>query len=103
MNLLDSKKAQDLALFNLSNTNYITQYVIITTSLADKHSFALLDTLKTELKPRGEVFYSTDEENGDWVIADLGDIMIHIFTQNHRRKFNLEEFLNDYKRENKSD
>lgn len=91
--LLDSKKAEDIMLFDLQNRNYITQFVIIATSLADKHSFALLDTLKTELKAQGEVFYSTDEESGDWIIADLGEIMIHIFTENHRKKFNLEEFL----------
>lgn len=91
--LLDSKKAEDIMLFDLQDRNYITQFVIIATSLADKHSFALLDTLKTELKAQGEVFYSTDEESGDWIIADLGEIMIHIFTANHRKKFNLEEFL----------
>nr|WP_258443833.1 nicotinate (nicotinamide) nucleotide adenylyltransferase [Helicobacter sp. 16-1353] len=96
VHLLDSKKAEDIAFFDLTKSNYITQYVIIATSLADKHSFALLDTLKNELKPQGEIFYATDEDNGDWIIADLGDIMIHIFTQNHRKKFNLEEFLTNY-------
>lgn len=96
ISLLDSKKAEDIASFDLTKSSYITQYVVIATSLADKHSFALLDTLKDELKPKGEVFYATDEDNGDWIIADLGDIMVHIFTQNHRKKFNLEEFLVNY-------
>ncbi|WP_304421791.1 RsfS/YbeB/iojap family protein, partial [Helicobacter japonicus] len=52
--------------------------------------------LKSELKPQGEIFYATEEESEDWVIADLGDIMIHIFTPNHRKKFNLEEFLHSF-------
>lgn len=97
--LLESKKAEDVALFDLRQTPYITSFVIIATALADKHSFALLDYLKTELKAQGEHFYSTDEESGDWIIADLGDIMIHIFTENHRKKFNLEEFLENFKRQ----
>lgn len=97
--LLDSKKAENIALFDLRQSAYITQFVVIATSLADKHSFALLDTLKTELKAQGERFYSTDEDSGDWIIADLGDIMIHIFTENHRKKFNLEEFLSGFKRQ----
>lgn len=96
INLLDSKKAENINLFDLRKTPYITSFVVIATSLADKHSFALLDTLKTELKANGETFYSTDEESGDWIIADLGDIMIHIFTENHRKKFNLEEFLSGF-------
>lgn len=97
--LLDSKKAENIALFDLRQSAYITQFVVIATALADKHSFALLDTLKTELKAQGERFYSTDEESGDWIIADLGEIMIHIFTENHRKKFNLEEFLSGFKRQ----
>lgn len=97
--LLESKKAEDVALFDLRQTPYITSFVIIATALADKHSFALLDYLKTELKASGEHFYSTDEESGDWIIADLGEIMIHIFTENHRKKFNLEEFLENFKRQ----
>lgn len=97
VNLLDSKKAENIALFDLRQTPYITSFVVIATSLADKHSLALMDTLKTELKARGETFYSVDEESGDWLIADLGDIMIHIFTENHRKKFNLEEFLGNFK------
>lgn len=99
ISLLDSKKAENIMLFDLQKSSYITQFVIIATSLADKHSFALLDTLKTELKAQGEVFYSTDEESGDWIIADLGEIMIHIFTENHRKKFNLEEFLENYQKQ----
>ena len=61
IDLLDSKKADNIALFDLKDSGYITQYVIIATSLADKHSFALLDYLKSELKPKGETFYSVDE------------------------------------------
>lgn len=91
--LLDSKKASDIKSYDLQQCDYITQFVIIATSLADKHSYALLDYLKEELKKSGEIFFATDEESGDWIIADLGDIMVHIFTQNHRNKFNLDEFL----------
>lgn len=94
--LLDDKKAEDIVKIDLRESAYITSFVIIATSLADKHSFSLLDYLKNELKPSGEIFYATDEENGDWIIADLGDIMVHIFTPNHRKKFNLEEFLINY-------
>ena len=99
IDLLDSKKAENIALFDLKDSGYITQYVIIATSMADKHSFALLEYLKSELK--NEVFYCVDEESGDWIIADLGDVMVHIFTENHRKKFNLEEFLLNYKNNTK--
>ncbi len=91
--LLADKKGEDIEVFDLRGKDYIVDNVIIVTAMIGKHAFALLDYLKRELKPKGEVFYATEEESEDWVIADLGDIMIHIFTPNHRKKFNLEEFL----------
>ncbi|PAF53868.1 ribosome silencing factor [Helicobacter sp. 13S00482-2] len=97
--LLDQKKAENIDIFDLEGKDYIVDCVIIATAMAGKHSYALLDMLKTELKSLGEVFYSTDEESEDWIIADLGDIMIHIFTENHRKKFNLEEFLTKIKKQ----
>lgn len=95
--LLDTKKANDIVTFDLSNTNYITKYVILATSMAEKHGLSLLDVLKKELKANKETFYAVDENNANWIIADLGDIIIHIFTKETREKFNLEEFLNEYK------
>ena len=92
--LLEDKKGGDIEIFDLSGRDYIVDKVVIVSAMIGRHSFALLDHLKTELKPQGEIFYATEEESDDWLIADLGDIMIHIFTPNHRKRFNLEEFLN---------
>lgn len=93
VSLLEDKKGEEIEVIDLRGKDYITDFVVIVTALVGKHSFALLDTLKTELKAKGEQFFGTEEESEDWIIADLGDIMIHIFTENHRKKFNLEEFL----------
>lgn len=90
---LDSKKASDINMLDLRKKGYISQFVVIATSLAGKHSLALLDYLKEELKPIGAKFYAIDDSSEEWIIIDLGEIMIHIFTQNHRNKYNLDEFL----------
>ncbi len=91
--LLEDKKGEDIQVIDVREKEYLVDFVVIVTAMAGKHSFALLDFLKTELKPKGVEFYATDEESEDWLIADLGFVMVHIFTQNHRNKFNLEEFL----------
>lgn len=91
--LLEDKKGEDIFIADMSEREYLVEFVIIATAMAGKHSCALLDYLKSELKDSDMVFYATDEESEDWLIADLGDVMVHIFTQNHRAKFNLEEFL----------
>ena len=91
--ILEDKKAEDVEVFDLNGTDYFVDFVVITTALIDRHALALLDALKKPLKEKGENFYHIDDENPDWIIADLGDIIVHIFTENQRKKFNLEEFL----------
>ena len=92
--LLDMKKAEDIQVFDLRDKEYLTDSVIIATTLGDKHTLALLDMLKEELKPAGETFLAVDE--GDqWTVIDLGDIMIHLMVPEYRTKYNLEEFLAD--------
>jgi len=92
VDVLDSKKAEDIEVFDLEGKGYITNTVIIATALNNKHSIALLTHLKDELKPEGEEFLRT-EEDGDWTIVDLGDILIHIMTQSYRDMYSLEDFL----------
>jgi len=96
IDVLDSKKAEDIETFDLTGKSYLVNNVIIATALNNKHSIALLTHLKEALKPEGEEFIRT-EEDGDWTIVDLGDILIHIMTQAYRDKYTLEDFLTNFK------
>lgn len=96
IDILDSKKAEDIENFDLTGKGYIVNNVVIATALNNKHSLALLTHLKETLKPEGEEFIRT-EEDGDWTIVDLGDILIHIMTQAYRDKYTLEDFLTSFK------
>lgn len=94
VNVLDSKKAENIEVFDLTEKGYITNQVIIATALNNKHSIALLSHLKDELKPEEE--FLRTEEDGDWTIIDLGDILIHIMTQSHRDTYSIEQFLSTF-------
>lgn len=94
--LLDSKKAEEIEIFDLGNVDYIAKQVIIANSLGGKHTQALYDNMKEELKPLGESFYGADESD-EWIVADLGEIMVHLMTPNYRQRYNLEEFLKELK------
>ncbi len=97
VDVLDEKKADEIEVFDLSDADYIAEAVVLANSLGGKHTVALLDHLKESLKPKGEHFLHTDETE-DWVVADLGDIIIHIMTPAYRQKYSLEEFLSELKR-----
>lgn len=90
-NSLDSHKAENIEVFDLKDKNYFVDYAIIASSLGIKHTTALLSHLKDDIKP-AEKFNNVDE-SGDWVVIDLGDILIHIMTPEYRVKYDMETFL----------
>ena len=90
--ILDDKKAENIEIITLKDKNYLVDAVVIATTLNSKHGFSLLSYLKDGLKPYGEEFVRVDE-NDEWTIVDLGDVMIHLMSESHRKKYNLEEFL----------
>ena len=91
--ILDTNKAESIEVFDLSEKNYFVDYVIIASSLGSRHTTALLDHLKNGLKP--EENFSNVDESGDWVVVDLGDILIHIMTPEYRVKYDMEKFLSE--------
>jgi len=94
VNILDDKKADEIEVFNLEDADYIAKRVVIANSLNGKHTLALADHLKIGLKKSGDSILASDMSD-DWVVADLGDILIHIMVPEYRQRYSLEQFLSE--------
>ncbi len=92
--ILDDKKADEIEVFNLDGADYIAKRVVIANSLNGKHTLALADYLKKELKEQGDAFLAADMSD-EWAVADLGDILIHIMIPEYRQRYSLETFLSE--------
>ncbi len=95
--LLDSKKAEDIQVFDMSDKDYFTDYVIIATTLNERHSASLIDDLKPILKELNEQCLHA-ESSGEWAVLDLGNILIHLMSDNYRAKYDIESFLSDFEK-----
>ena len=89
--VLDKNKAEGIEVFDLKDKNYFVDTAIIASSLGSRHTLALLDHLKKDLKET-EHFNHVDESS-DWIVVDLGDVLIHIMTPEYRVKYDMESFL----------
>ena len=94
--LLDEKKGEEIEVFNLEDSDYIAKAVILVNSLGGKHTGALYDNLRVAFRESGESILGADESD-DWIVVDLGDILIHIMTPQYRMRYSIEEFLKDLK------
>jgi nicotinate-nucleotide adenylyltransferase len=91
---LEDGKAEDIVTIDLAGKTAIADYMVIATGRSSRQVAALTDHLETALKggPRLAVEGKTQ---GDWVLVDTGDIIVHIFRPEIRAHYNLEKMWGD--------
>ncbi len=98
VSILDSKKAENIQVFDMKDQDYFVEQVIIATTLGERHGSSLLVDLKKGLD--GETFLHVEDEN-EWIVIDLGDMLVHLMTPEYRSRYNIEEFLGERNEEMK--
>ncbi len=89
---LDDDKAQAVTVINLSGKSSIADYMVIASGTSTRQVAAISDHLVEKLKAAGEKHVSTDgKSQGDWVLIDVGDVIVHVFRPEVREFYNLEK------------
>lgn len=94
---LEEKKAQDIAVIELSGRSNIADYFIIANANSEPHLRALQNFLRVMLKDEGQGTYIPDysPESG-WFAMDLGDVIVHVFLPEQRQHYRLDSLLGDH-------
>ncbi len=89
---LDDDKAIDIVTIDLAGKTAIADYMIIATGTSSRHVTSMAQKLKQSLKERnGTIAKIEGGTNGDWVVVDAGDAIIHLFRPEIRELYNLEK------------
>jgi ribosome-associated protein len=89
---LEDVKAQDIKVFNTTELTSLFDRVVIASATSNRQSRALAANVRDKVKERGGSVISVEgEETGEWVLVDLGDVVVHIMQPNIRTYYNLEE------------
>jgi ribosome-associated protein len=89
---LEDIKAQDIQVFDTTKLTSLFDRVIIASATSNRQSRAIASNVRDKAKAAGgEVIAVEGEETGEWVLVDLGDIIIHIMQPAIRQYYNLEE------------
>ena len=89
---LDDSKAQDVVTIDLRGRSPLADYMVIASGGSQRHVSALADHLLYALKDcnKGQTRVEGLSEC-DWVLIDLGDIIVHLFRPETREFYNLEK------------
>ena len=89
---LDDHKAEDIVTIDLAGKSTIADYMVIATGRSSRQVGALAEHLVQLLKGYGIVGVTPEGlRQGDWVLIDAGDVIVHLFRPEVRAFYNLEK------------
>ena len=89
---LEDIKAFDIVALDVRKLTSIADYMIIASASSSRQTKALANNVQDKMKEINVgVVGMEGESEGDWVLVDVGDIVVHIMTPTTRAYYNLEE------------
>ncbi|MDO4683983.1 MAG: ribosome silencing factor [Lautropia sp.] len=89
---LEDVKAQDIRVFDTSELSDLFDRVVLATATSNRQTRALAARVSEKAREAGYPVVSVEgEDTGEWVLVDLGDLIVHVMQANIRAYYNLEE------------
>ncbi|MBI5109563.1 MAG: ribosome silencing factor [Rhodocyclales bacterium] len=89
---LEDIKAKDIEVINTTKVSSMFDRVIIATGDSNRQVKALAKSVHDKIKEAGGIVIGIEgEDSGEWVLVDLGDIVVHVMQPAVRAYYNLEE------------
>jgi len=89
---LEDIKAQDIETINVTKLTSLFDRVIIASGTSNRQTRALAKHVQAKVREAGGGVISVEgEESGEWVLVDLGDIVVHLMQPAIRTYYNREE------------
>jgi ribosome-associated protein len=90
-NSLDDDKAEDIVTIDMGGRSSLADAIVVATGRSSRHVASIAEHLARRLKEAG---YGTRPVNGaqqgDWVLVDAGDVIVHVFRAEVRDYYDLE-------------
>ena len=93
---LDAKKGMAIKLLRINDVSSLADYFIICTGTSNTHVNAMCDAVEAAMDEIGEPMISREgHRSGTWVLLDYGSVVVHVFTEDTRKFYDLERLWND--------
>lgn len=89
---LEDSKAQDIIKIDVRELTSMTDYMVIASGTSDRHVKSVAQNLVETMKKSGHRPLGVEGENdGEWVLVDLQDALVHVMLPRVREFYNLEK------------
>lgn len=88
---LEDVKGQDILTMDVKDKTSITDYMVIATGTSNRQLNAMVEKVRENVKAKGVQPLSEEGKgDSDWVLLDLGDVVVHVMTAAARQFYDLE-------------
>ena len=93
---LDEKKGMDIKLLKIDRVSSLADYFLICTGTSNTHVKTLCDYAEYTLEELGEKMLGREGHRGNtWELLDFGTVVVHVFTDEARKFYDLERLWAD--------
>ena len=93
---LDDRKGVDISLLEITDVTTIADYFLICTGTSSTHVKSLCDAVEEAMDNAGEPALRREgHRSGTWVLLDYGCLVVHVFTDEARKFYDLERLWSD--------
>lgn len=93
---VDKRQGDDIVVLDFKNNSPFLDYFVIATARNNRHAYSIIDEVEelADLEGIDIVSKSVSKESG-WLLIDIGSIVVHVFVNEERAKYNLESLWKD--------
>lgn len=89
---LEDKKGEDILLMDIQNIASFADYFVLCNGTSDRMLEALADAVMESVKEQYRINARVEgEPNDGWMVVDLGDVVVHLFSPDQRDYYDLEK------------
>lgn len=94
--LLEDKKGLDIISIDVRKITTLTDYFVVCSGSSNRHRKSLADDVVKKSRELGfEVMSKEGMSSADWILIDLNDIVVNIFSSESRKRYNLERLWSE--------
>ena len=90
--MLENNKAADVVTIDISCKSSMADYMVVASGNSKRHVISICDKIIESLKNNYNMRAGVEgKQNGDWVLIDAGDVIVHLFRPEVREYYQLEK------------